>query len=150
MHRKRILYADDNPVDVELTLHALGGIGLGEDVAVVADGVAVMDYLGRCEAGADHRSDTPQLILLDLRMPRMDGVATLSAIRQHPALRTMPVVMLSVSAEAADLARCYRTGANAYVVKPATSERFAAVIESVGAFWLGVNEPPPQLQAVAG
>jgi len=148
MDTKRILYAEDSPMDAELTRQALAALGLAEQMAVVEDGVAVMDYLCQQE---DTRvgGETPpvQLVLLDLRMPRMDGLATLSAIRRHPLWKTMPVVMLSNSDEAADLNRCYETGANAYVVKPATGERFAAVIESVSAFWLGINEPPPQLPA---
>lgn len=147
MERKRILYADDNPVDVELTLQALAGIGLREQVAVVHNGRAVMDYLSRHGNPAGRSSELPQLVLLDLRMPGMDGLETLSAIRQDPWLKTIPVVMLTAAGEAQHLARCYASGANAYVVKPTTGERFAQAIESVGAFWMGINEPPPQLSA---
>ncbi len=149
MERKRILYAEDNSADAELTLSALADMGLRENVAVVSDGVEALDYL--CHRGnfAEAKPGLPQLVLLDLRMPRMDGIATLSAIRNHPCLKTVPVVMLTASNEEADLARCYALGANAYVVKPVTSERFSSAIESVGAFWLGINEPPPQVLAAA-
>lgn len=149
MEPKRILYAEDSPADAELTRQALAAIGLEEQVTIVADGAAVLEYLGQRPSPTGNHSVQVRLVLLDLRMPGMDGLATLAAIRQHPRWKTLPVVMLSHSDDIGDLNRCYEQGANAYVVKPVTHERFAEVIEAVGSFWLRINEPPPQLSAAS-
>ncbi len=138
----RILLAEDDPGDVELTLAALAERGLDEAVVVVRDGAEVLDYLHRrgpyaCVDGP------PLLLLLDLKMPKLDGIEVLQRIKSDERLRTVPVVMLTSSREATDLEKCYRLGVNAYVVKPVHFNEFAEALKLVGRFWLIANEPPP-------
>nr|NJM04624.1 response regulator [Desulfobacula sp.] len=141
---KTILFVEDNPKDVELTLEALGEYKLANQVVVVNDGVAAMDYL-RCRGNhAKRKPENPAVILLDIKLPRMDGLEVLRAIRSEDALKTIPVVMLTSSRETPDLKTSYALGANAYVVKPVSFKEFIDAVKHLGVFWALINEVPPQ------
>ncbi len=137
-----ILLAEDNPNDVELTLSALHSLNLANEVVVVNDGASVMDFLCRRNAFASRTSPQPAVLLLDLKMPRMDGLETLRAIRADPELRLVPVVILTSSREETDLVKGYRLGANGYVVKPVDFDQFIAAVSQLGVYWALVNESP--------
>ena len=141
---RTILLAEDNPKDVELTLEALSEHNLANHVIVVKDGVEAMEYL-RCEGKYKLRKNgNPAVLLLDIKMPRMDGIEVLQAIRSDPALKTLPVVMLTSSREEPDLKRSYEVGANAYVVKPVDFKDFIEAVKQIGIFWAIINEVPPE------
>ena len=140
---KRILYAEDSPMDVELTLAALEEHHLANEVVVVSDGVEALDYLHRRGAFASREAGNPAVVLLDLKMPRVDGLEVLRQVKSDPELRTIPVVIMTSSREERDLVESYRLGVNAYVVKPVDFEQFVAAVKEVGMFWAVVNEPPP-------
>jgi CheY-like chemotaxis protein len=145
MHElKPILLAEDNPKDIELTLEALSDYRLANRVVVVRDGVEVMDYL-RCEGQHKQRTPgNPAVAILDIKMPRMDGIEVLQTIRTDPALKMIPVVMLTSSREENDLIRSYELGVNAYVVKPVKFSEFIEAVKHVGIFWAMLNELPPK------
>lgn len=139
---KAILLAEDNPNDVELTLAALAELNLANPIVVVNDGVEAIDYL-RCEGKYSHRKrENPAVLLLDIKMPRMDGIEVLQIIRDEPSLKLIPVVMLSSSREEFDLIKCYELGSNAYVVKPVDYKEFMTAIKNLGIFWAMINELP--------
>jgi CheY-like chemotaxis protein len=141
---RTILLAEDNSKDVELTLEALSEHNLANLVIVARDGVEAMEYL-RYEGKFNTRKrENPAVILLDIKMPRMDGIEVLTAIRSDPELKTIPVVMLTSSREEPDLKRSYELGANAYVVKPVDFEDFIEAVKQVGIFWAVINELPPK------
>jgi CheY-like chemotaxis protein len=140
---KRIVLAEDNPNDVELTLAALGEINLANEVVVVRDGAETLDYLYRRNAYATRPPGNPAVLLLDLKMPKVDGLDVLRALKADEGLKTIPVVMLTSSREEQDLIRSYKLGANAYVVKPVDFRSFIDAVRQLGAFWAVVNEPPP-------
>jgi CheY-like chemotaxis protein len=141
-----ILLAEDNPNDVELTLAALTEQKLANRVVVVHDGVEVMEYL-RYEGKFKNRAKgNPAVILLDIKMPRMDGKEVLHAIRNDPALKMIPVVMLTSSREELDLHHSYKYGANAYVVKPVDFKEFMDAIKHLGVFWALINELPAEAE----
>ena len=140
---KPILLAEDNPSDLELTLEALAGNNLANRVAVVRDGVEALEYL-RCEGKFSQRNrGNPAVAILDIKMPRMDGIEVLRAIRADAALKTIPVVMLTSSREEHDLIRSYELGSNAYVVKPVKFSEFMDAVRHIGVFWAMINELPP-------
>ena len=140
---RTILFAEDNPKDVELTLEALGDHNLANNVVVVRDGVETLEYL-RCEGKYKQRiSGNPAVLLLDIKMPRMDGLEVLKAIRGDDKLKTLPVVMLTSSREEQDMVRSYALGVNAYVVKPVDFKEFIEAVKQVGVFWAVINEVPP-------
>lgn len=145
MHElKPILLAEDNPKDIELTLEALSDYSLANRVIVVRDGVEAMNYL-RCEGKHKRRKPgNPAVAILDIKMPRMDGIDVLQAIRTDPALKTIPVVMLTSSREEQDLIRSYELGVNAYVVKPVKFSEFIEAVKQVGVFWAILNELPSE------
>jgi CheY-like chemotaxis protein len=145
MERKRILHAEDDVAAAELTVAALASLGLAGDVVTVGDGETVLDQLGLRGDSKSTRPEPPRFLLLDLKLPGMSGLEVLAEIRRQPSLRTLPVVILSSSSDPAQLRQCYELRANAYVIKPATSRKFADAIGSLGAFCAGVNETPPQL-----
>lgn len=147
---KRILLAEDDPNDVELTLKALARHHLSNEVQVVGDGAEALDYLYRRGAYADRPVNHPLLVLLDIKMPRVDGVEVLRQIKSDPNLRIIPVVILTSSAEERDLMESYRLGANAYVVKPVDFHAFADAVSEIGLFWSLVNEPPPGVSTRSG
>jgi len=141
---KIILIADDDPKDVELTLEALSDYNLANRIVVVKDGVEAMEYL-RCEGKYKQRPPgNPAVILLDIKMPRMDGLEVLQAIRSDARLKMLPVVILTSSREEQDLIRTYELGVNAYVVKPVDFKNFIESVKQVGVFWAIINELPPE------
>jgi CheY-like chemotaxis protein len=145
----RILLAEDNPEDVELTLEALRGNQLINEVVVVRDGAEALDYLFRRGLYATRAAGRPAVVLLDVKMPKMDGLEVLRRIKADEVLRTTPVVMLTSSREEPDLAEAYRLGVNAYVVKPVDFGEFIAAVKNLGLFWAVFNEPPPDTGRLA-
>jgi CheY-like chemotaxis protein len=141
---RTILLAEDNPKDVELTLEALAINNLANCVIVVKDGVEVMEYLRREGKYLDRHSGNPAVLLLDIKMPRMDGIEVLKAIRNDAALKMLPVVILTSSREERDLIKSYELGVNAYVVKPVDFKDFIDAVNHLGVFWALVNERPPE------
>lgn len=140
---KRILLAEDDPRDQELTIMALSEYRLVNEILVVSDGVEALDYLHRRGRFADVPPGNPAILLLDLKMPKVDGLEVLQEIRQTPELRLLPVVMLTSSKEEADIAESYNLGASAYVVKPVDFHDFVDAVKKTGVFWAILNEPPP-------
>jgi CheY-like chemotaxis protein len=141
---RTILLAEDSPKDVELTLEALSENNLANLVVVVKDGVEAMEFL-RCEGKYKLRNQgNPAVVLLDIKMPRMDGIEVLTAIRNDDKLKTIPVVMLTSSREEPDLKRSYELGVNAYVVKPVDFKKFIDAVKQIGVFWALLNELPPE------
>jgi CheY-like chemotaxis protein len=140
---KPILLVEDNPKDLELTLMALEKSKLANEVITARDGVEALDYLLRRGPYADRGAGNPAVVLLDLKLPRVDGLQVLETVRGDPALRAVPVVMLTASREERDLARSYDLGVNAYVVKPVAFKEFIEAIQDLGVFWAVLNEPPP-------
>ncbi len=141
---KTILLVEDNPKDVELTIEALSEHNLANQVTVAKDGVEALEYL-RCEGKFKlRRPGNPAVVLLDIKMPRMDGIEVLRTIRGDAVLKTIPVVMLTSSREEPDLKKSYELGANAYVVKPVDFEDFIEAAKQVGMFWAVINELPPE------
>ena len=132
---KKILLAEDNPFDLELALAGLAEYRLTNEVVVARDGAEALDYLKRRGQFADRPIGGPMVILLDLKMPKVDGLDVLRQIKSDPALRTIPIVVLTSSREEIDLVRSYELGANAYVVKPVDFRQFMASVEQIGAFW---------------
>jgi two-component system response regulator len=140
---KRILLAEDNDKDVELTLAALDEYNLANEVIVVRDGVEVLDCLYQRGKFTGQATPLPVVVLLDLKMPRVDGLEVLRQMKSDPRLRTVPVVMVTSSREEQDLVKSYELGVNAYVVKPVDFQKFVESIKQVGFFWALINEPPP-------
>lgn len=140
---KRILLAEDNNHDVELTLAALEEYNLANEVVVARDGVEALDYLYARGKFTGHANGLPVVILLDLKMPKLDGLEVLRQLRNDPALKAIPVVMVTSSREEQDLLRSYELGVNAYVVKPVDFQKFVESIKQIGFFWAIINEPPP-------
>lgn len=140
---KRILLAEDSAADVELTLSALAENNLGNAVVVVGDGAEALDYLYRRGAYQDREDGNPAVILLDLKMPKIDGLKVLRQIKRDEALRNVPVVILTSSREESDLVESYQLGVNAYVVKPLDFAQFVYAVKQLGLFWAVINEPPP-------
>ena len=140
---KRILLVEDNHRDVELTLAALDEFKLANEVVVARDGVEALDYLHGRGQFSGHGNGFPVVVLLDLKMPRMDGLEVLREIRNDSALKALPVVMITSSREEQDLLRSYELGVNAYVVKPVDFQKFVESIKQIGFFWAVINEPPP-------
>lgn len=139
---KKILLAEDNPMDVELTLAAMEESNLANRVVVVRDGVETLAYLRREGAYANREPGLPAVLLLDIKMPKKDGIEVLREIRSDPQLRLLPVVMLTSSREDRDLLNSYVSGVNAYVVKPVNFDGFLEAIKQLGIFWGVVNQLP--------
>ncbi|HTM03843.1 MAG TPA: response regulator [Vicinamibacterales bacterium] len=146
----RILIAEDSDNDLELTLAALRSHRVANEVDVVHDGAEALDYLYCRGAFAGRTRASLALVLLDLKMPKLDGLEVLRQIKSDPALRLTPVVMLTSSREEVDLVRSYELGVNAYVVKPVEFGAFMAAVKQLGAFWAVLNELPPMPVAAAG
>ena len=140
---QRILLAEDDANDIELTLAALGENNLANEVVVVNDGVEALDYLHARGRFADRPRGNPAVVLLDIKMPKMDGLEVLKRMKADERLRPVPVVMLTSSREESDLVESYRLGVNAYVVKPVDFREFVSAVKNVGLFWAVVNQPPP-------
>ena|SRR5579884_2334868 len=137
-----ILLAEDNPHDVELTLAALAEHNFANEVVVVRDGAEALDYLYRRGQYADRPAGHPAVALLDLKMPKVDGLEVLRVVKSDEDLKGIPVVMLTSSREESDLVRSYRLGVNAYVVKPVEFEQFVDAVKEIGVFWALLNETP--------
>lgn len=142
IHLKKILLAEDNPNDVELILEALSEQNLSSRVIFLNDGVEALDYLTYKGRFKNRAKENPAVIILDIKMPRMDGIEVLQAIKNRQELKTIPVVMLTSSREEPDLKRCYELGANAYIVKPVSFKDFLETVKHVGIFWAVLNEIP--------
>jgi two-component system response regulator len=127
---------EDNPSDVQLTLHALGRYGLTNRIRVVRDGAEALEFL--FARGAD----LPKVVMLDLKLPRVDGIEVLRAVRANPRTRTIPVVVLTSSAEDRDIAETYGLGANSYIVKPVDFQQFTEAVRQIGLYWVLLNQPP--------
>jgi CheY-like chemotaxis protein len=141
---RTILLAEDNPKDVELTLEAMAENNLANDIVVVKDGVDALEYL-RCQGKYKLRkAGNPALVLLDIKMPRMEGIEVLRNIRSDAALRIIPVVVLTSSSEEQDLINTYELGVNAYIVKPVDFKQFIEAVKQIGSFWAVLNELPPE------
>jgi CheY-like chemotaxis protein len=140
---KRILLVEDNPNDVELTLEALAEHNLANSVVVTRDGEEALDYLFQRGAFAGRPAGNPAVILLDLKLPKVNGHEVLRAIRSDENLKMVPVVILTSSREEQDLIEGYRNGVNAYVVKPVDFHEFLEAMKSLGVFWAVLNEAPP-------
>lgn len=144
---KRILLVEDDLKDVELTITALNEYNLANDVLVVRDGADALDYLYRRGKFADEAAGNPIVILLDLKMPKVDGMQVLRQIKTDKDLQMIPVVILTSSRESRDLESCYQLGVNAYVVKPVKFMEFVDAVRQIGVFWALINEPPPGTSA---
>ena len=144
MTEKIILLVEDNPDDVELTIRAFKKNNIGNKVIVAKDGVEALDYLFGTGVHAKRDvKDLPVVILLDLKLPRIDGLEVLKSIRQNELTSLLPVVILTSSAEEKDKINGYKMGANSYIRKPVEFDQFAKAIKHLGLYWLIWNEPPP-------
>ena len=139
----RILLVEDDPRDVELTLTALGEYNLANEVTVARDGQQALDYL-HCRGEFSTRpNENPAVLLLDLKLPKIDGLEVLQQVKSDNRLKTIPVVVLTSSHEEVDMMRSYELGVNAYVVKPVDFHEFVNAVKELGVFWAVINEPPP-------
>ena len=139
----RILIVEDDPRDVELTLTALEDYKLANEVVVCRDGQEALDYLYSRGKFSDRVNENPAVMLLDLKLPKVDGLEVLQRVKSDERLRMIPVVVLTSSHEEKDMMRSYKLGVNAYVVKPVDFHEFVNAVKELGAFWAVVNEPPP-------
>jgi len=147
VNEKVILLVEDNPMDEELTLRALQKSKVLNPVVVARDGVAALDYLfARGVHAGRSLTDLPQLVLLDLKLPKLDGLEVLRQIRQNESCGLLPVVILTSSVEEEDVARGYSLGANSYVRKPVDFDQFSEAVRQLGLYWLVLNEGVPQLR----
>lgn len=144
---RNILLAEDNSEDVELTLEALASHNLANAVTVVRDGAEALDYLYYAGRYRLRERGEPAVVLLDIKMPKVDGLEVLRRIKADPTLRRIPVVILTSSREERDLVQGYELGVNAYVVKPVEFGQFVDAVKSLGVFWALINEPPPEKAA---
>ena len=139
----RILLVEDDPKDVELTLTALEEYNLANEVVVVRDGEEALDYLHQRGAYAMRTGGNPAVLLLDLKLPKVDGLEVLEQVKAHDTLKLIPVVVLTSSREERDKVSSYKLGVNACVVKPVDFHEFVNAIKELGIFWAIINEPPP-------
>ncbi len=140
-----ILLVEDNPDDVELTLRAFRKNNIANGVAIARDGAEALDYLFGTGAYADHNAnDTPRIILLDLKLPKVDGLQVLERLRADERTELIPVVILTSSKEEQDLVSGYKSGANSYVRKPVDFNQFVEAVRQIGLYWLLINETPHQ------
>jgi CheY-like chemotaxis protein len=139
----RILIVEDDPRDLELTLDALEDYNLANEVIVARDGKEALDYLLCREQFAGRSNENPSVMLLDLKLPKVDGLEVLAQIKAHEHLRMIPVVVLTSSHEERDMLTSYKLGVNAYVVKPVEFHEFINAVKELGVFWALINEPPP-------
>jgi CheY-like chemotaxis protein len=144
MNEKTILLVEDNPNDAMLTLQALQKHKLANEIVIARDGVEALDYLfARGAYASRDRAETPALILLDIKLPKMDGLEVLREIRATPLTSMLPVVMLTSSREEQDLLESYRLHCNSYICKPVDFAQFVRAVEQMELYWLVTNEPPP-------
>lgn len=141
-----ILLVEDNAKDIELTLAALAKCQLANDIIVARDGAEALDYIFGRGVHADRDPGDPAVVLLDLKLPKVDGLEVLEQLKGNALLRRVPVVMLTSSREERDLVRSYELGVNAFVVKPVDFSAFFEAIQDLGMFWAILNEPPPRVR----
>lgn len=139
----RILLVEDDPKDIDLTLTALGEYKLANEVIVVRDGAEALDYLHTKGNYRSRARENPAVVLLDLKLPKVDGLEVLREIRSDERLKYIPVVVLTSSREDRDMVASYKLGVNAYVVKPVDFHEFVNAVKELGVFWAVINEPPP-------
>ncbi len=144
MNDRPILMVEDNPDDEALILRALKKFNVMNDISVVRDGAEALDYLFKTGPYADRGGGNPAVVLLDLKLPKIDGLEVLRRIREDQRTRHQPVVILTSSDEQEDMARGYELGANSYVRKPVGFEEFSEAVSQLGLYWLLLNEPPPE------
>jgi CheY-like chemotaxis protein len=140
---KPILLVEDNPLDLELSLSALEKSKLANDVIVARDGEEAVDYLFRRGMYAQRSAGNPAVVLLDLKLPKVDGLEILAMVRKSPDMEHLPVVLLTSSREEKDVIQGYALGVNAFVVKPVAFSEFIKAVQDLGVFWAVLNEPPP-------
>ena len=140
----RILLVEDNPNDVELTLRALADSHLANEVTVVRDGAEALDYLYQRGDYVLRTPENPVLILLDMKLPKIDGVEVLRQLQQHDQLKRIPVVIMTSAREEQQVVESYQLGVKAYVVKPVEFAQFSEALKTLGLFWLVINHPPPE------
>ena len=145
-----ILLVEDNPNDVMLALHAFKKHKLSNHVHVVRDGAEALEFLFCAGAYADRPPDNPKAVLLDLKLPKVDGLEVLRRLKADPRTQRIPVVMLTSSREDQDIKKCYELGVNSYIVKPVDFEQFVEATYQLGLYWLLLNEPPQTLERQAG
>src|SRR6201996_9602942 len=139
----RILLVEDDPKDIELTMTALEDYNLANEVVVARDGEEALDYLYCRGAFSSRDRENPAVMLLDLKLPKVDGLEVLQQIKSDERLKMVPVVVLTSSHEEKDMLRSYKLGVNAYVVKPVDFHQFVNAVKELGVFWAVINEPPP-------
>lgn len=139
-----ILVVEDNPKDLELTLAALAKCQLANDIHIARDGAEAIDYLFRRGVFVDRPAGDPAVVLLDLKLPKLDGLEVLEQVKKSDATRQIPIVMLTSSREERDLVTSYSLGVNSFVVKPVDFNRFFEAIQDLGMFWAVINEPAPE------
>ncbi len=142
-HFSRVLIAEDNANDAELTMAALAEHHLANEVVLVRDGAEALNYLQRRGSFAGRTDSQPAVVLLDIKMPKVDGIEVLRQMKADPNLCMIPVVMLTSSREERDIIEGYRLGVNAFVVKPVGFQEFIEAVKTLGLFWAVLNEPPP-------
>lgn len=140
---KPILLVEDNPNDIELTLAAFESCQLANEIIICRDGAEALNFIYRRGPHAGRQVQDPAVVLLDLKLPKVDGLEVLAQIKGDPVTRAVPVVMLTSSREETDVVRSYNLGVNAFVVKPVAFDEFFAAIKELGVFWALLNEPPP-------
>ena len=143
---KTILIVDDSPKDVELVIAALAEKNLANKVDVAEDGEEALDYLYKREKFSARENGNPAVILLDIKMPKMNGIEVLAHIRNDPKFKFIPVIMVTSSGEEKDLVESYKLGANSYVVKPVDIAQFLDAIKVLGQYWAVINKPPPLIK----
>ncbi len=139
---RHILFAEDNTHDIELTLEALREHRVANEIVIVRDGKEALDYLYKRNSFEQRPHGNPALVLLDIKMPKVDGLEVLKQIKSDENLRTIPVVMLTSSRQERDLVESYQLGVNAYVVKPVKFNEFIEAVSNLGIFWMLINEAP--------
>ncbi len=138
-----ILLVEDSENDAELVMRALRINNIRHHVSLARDGVEALEFLfGSVEREMQHKAEIPRLVILDLKLPRIDGLEVLRQMKEHPRTRAVPVVMLTSSNEKADVEECYRLGANSYIVKPIDFERFQEIVRNIVLYWLHINKTP--------
>jgi CheY-like chemotaxis protein len=138
-----ILYIEDNPNDIELTLHAFKKNHLANDILIARDGEEALDLLfGKARSGDGDLYNIPRVILLDLKLPKVDGLEVLKTVKSDPRTKAIPVVVLTSSREEKDIIESYRLGVNSYIVKPVDFEKFLEAVKTLGLYWLLINQPP--------
>lgn len=141
-----VLLVEDQPQDLELTLRALRKAGVHHRVQIARDGAEALDFLFGEHRQANGRfGSLPKVVVLDLKLPKVDGLEVLEELKRHPHTETLPVVILTSSREPQDIARSYQLGVNSYIVKPVDCDGFSSTVQALGRYWLHLNHPPRHL-----